>query len=115
MPKNGGKSTYSENIEVAKQVIGSIIDLLEPEFEKLGDAKTMTRSQKVQLSQEVDDKIDQLGDLMAIVRRNGGKPDDEYKQMFAHARGLIVRLEAYSETGGRRRRKTRRAKSVRRK
>jgi hypothetical protein len=113
MPKNGGKSTYSENIEVAKQVIGSIIDLLEPEFEKLGDAKTMTRSQKVQLSQEVDDKIDQLGDLMAIVQRNGGKPDDEYKQMFAHARGLIVRLETYS--AGKRRRKTRRAKSVRRK
>ena len=108
----GGKSTYSENIEVAKQVIGSIIDLLEPEFEKLGDAKTMTRSQKVQLSQEVDDKIDQLGDLMAIVRRNGGKPDDEYKQMFAHARGLIVRLETYSAG---KRRKTRRAKSVRRK
>ena len=113
MPKNGGKSTYSENIEVAKQVIGSIIDLLEPEFEKLGDAKSMTRSQKVQLSQEVDDKIDQLGDLMAIVQRNGGKPDDEYKQMFAHARDLIVRLEAYS--AGKRRRKTRRAKSVRRK
>ena len=113
MPKNGGKSTYSENIEVAKQVIGSIIDLLEPEFEKLGDAQTMTRSQKVQLSQEVDDKIDQLGDLMAIVQRNGGKPDDEYKQMFAHARGLIVRLETYS--AGKRRRKTRRAKSVRKK
>jgi hypothetical protein len=113
MPKNGGKSTYSENIEVAKQVIGSIIDLLEPEFEKLGDAKTMTRSQKVQLSQEVENKIEQLGDLMAIVQRNGGKPDDEYKQMFAHARGLIVRLETYS--AGKRRRKTRRAKSVRRK
>jgi hypothetical protein len=108
----GGKSNYSENIEVAKQVIGSIIDLLEPEFEKLGDAKTMTRSQKVQLSQEVDDKIDQLSDLMAIVQRNGGKPDDEYKELFARARELIVRLETYS--GGKtRRRKTRRSKKTR--
>ncbi len=113
MPKKGGRSTYSENIEVAKQVIGSIIDLLEPEFEKLGDAKTMTRSQKAQLSEQLDQKIDQLDDLMAIVRRNGVKLDDEYKALFARARELIVRLGTYS--AGKRRRKTRRAKTVRKK
>jgi hypothetical protein len=107
----GGKSNYSENIQGAKQVIRSIINLLEPEFEKLGDAETMTRAQKVQLSQEVDYKIDQLSDLMAIVQRNGVKPDDEYKELFARARELIVRLETYS--AGKRRRKTRRSKKTR--
>jgi hypothetical protein len=116
MPKNGGRSNYSENIEAAKEVMRSIINLLEPEFEKLGDAETMTRSQKVQLSQEVDYKIDQLDDLMAIVRRNGIKLDDEYKEIGARASDLILRLESYSPLAGRaRRRKTRRAKSVRRK
>ena len=113
MPKNGGRSNFSENIEAAKEVIRSIINLLEPEFEKLGYSNTMTRSQHEQLSQEVDDKINNLDDLMAPVRRNGVKPDDEYKELFARTRDLIVRLESYS--GGKRRRKTRRAKSVRRK
>jgi hypothetical protein len=113
MPKNGGRSNFIENIQAAKEVIRSIIDLLEPEFAKLGDAETMTRSQKAQLSEQLDQKIDQLDDLMAIVRRNGVKLDDEYNELFARARDLIVRLESYS--GGKRRRKTRRAKSVRRK
>jgi hypothetical protein len=115
MPIKGGRSNFSENIQSAKEVIRSIINLLEPEFEKLGYSNTMTRSQKAQLSQEVDDKINNLDDLMAPVRRNGVKPDDEYNSMFARAGELIQRLETYSETGGRRRRKTRRAKTVRRK
>jgi hypothetical protein len=52
---------------------------------------------------------------MAIVQRNGGKPDDEYKELFARARDLIMRLETYS-AGKRRktqRRKTRRSKKTR--
>jgi hypothetical protein len=113
MPKKGGRSNFSENIQGAKEVIRSIIDLLEPEFAKLGDVETMTRSQKAQLSEQLDRKIDELDDLMAIVRRNGVKLDDEYKALFARARDLIVRLGTYS--AGKRRRKTRRAKTVRKK
>jgi ElaB/YqjD/DUF883 family membrane-anchored ribosome-binding protein len=113
----GGKSTFSENIQAAKEVIQSIINLLEPEFAKLGDAETMTRSQQEQLSQEVNRKIDRLDELMAPVRRNGVKPDDEYNAMYARAGELIERLDTYS--GGKRRktrrRKTRRSKTVRKK
>jgi hypothetical protein len=116
MPKNGGRSNFSENIEAAKEVIRSIINLLEPEFAKLGDAETMTRSQHEQLSQEVDQKIERLGELVAPIRDSGVRTDDEYNSMFARAGELIQRLGTYSETGGRkRRRKTRRAKSARRK
>jgi methyl-accepting chemotaxis protein len=116
MPKKGGKSTYSENIQPAKEVMRSIINLLEAEFSKLGDAKTMTPSQFGQITEEVNVKINQLDDLMAIVRRNGAKLDDEYKEIGARASDLILRLESYSPlAGGKRRRKTRRAKSVRRK
>ena len=115
MPKKGGKSTYSENIQGAKEVMRSIINLLEAEFSKLGDSTTMTRSQFGQITEEVNDKINQLDDLMAIVRRNGVKLDDEYKEIGARASDLILRLESYSPLAGGRRRKTRRAKSVRRK
>ena len=115
MPKKGGKSTFSENIPPAKEVIRSIINLLESEFEKLGDSTTMTPSQFGQITEEVNDKINQLDDLMAIVRRNGAKLDDEYKEIHARARDLILRLESYSPLAGGKRRKTRRAKSVRRK
>lgn len=115
MPKKGGKSTFSENIPPAKEVIRSIINLLEAEFSKLGDSTTMTPSQFGQIKDEVNYKIDQLDDLMAIVRRNGAKLDDEYKEISARARDLILRLESYSPLAGGKRRKTRRAKSVRRK
>lgn len=115
MPKKGGKSTYSENIPPAKEVIRSIINLLEAEYEKLGDAKPMTPSQFGQINEEVNVKINQLDDLMAIVRRNGAKLDDEYKELGARARDLVLRLESYSPLAGGKRRKTRRAKSVRRK
>jgi hypothetical protein len=113
----GGKSTFSENIQAAKEVIQSIINLLEPEFEKLGDAETMTRSQQEQLSQEVNRKIDSLDELMIPIRDRGIEMDDEYKAMYAHAGELIGRLDTYS--GGKRRktrrRKTRRSKTVRKK
>ena len=115
MPKKGGKSTYSENIPPAKEVMRSIINLLEAEYSKLGDSTTMTPSQFGQITEEVNDKINQLDDLMAIVRRNGVKLDDEYKEIGARASDLILRLESYSPLAGGRRRKTRRAKSVRRK
>lgn len=111
----GGRSNFSENIRGAKQVIRSIINLLEPEFEKLGDAETMTRSQFGQISAEVDEKIDRLAELMYPIRDSGIKMDEEYNAMFAHADELIQRLGSYS--GGKRRktqrRKTRRSKKTR--
>ena len=115
MPKKGGKSTYSENIPLAKEVMRSVINLLEAEFEKLGDSTPMTPSQFGQIKEEVIVKANQLDDLMAIVRRNGAKLDDEYKELGARARDLVLRLESYSPLAGGKRRKTRRAKSVRRK
>jgi hypothetical protein len=113
MPKKGGKSNLSENVRGAKQIVTSIINLLEAEFSKLGDSTTMTRSQFGQIAEEIDQKIERLADLMIPIRDSGMEMDEEYNSMFAHADELIQRLGSYS--GGKRRRKTRRAKSVRRK
>ena len=112
MPKKGGKSTYSDNVRGAKQIVSSIINLLEAEFSKLGDSKIMTHSQFGQIAAEIDQKIERLADLMIPIRDSGIEMDEEYNSMFAHADELIQRLGSYS---GGRRRKTRRAKSVRRK
>jgi hypothetical protein len=113
MPKKGGRSNLSENVQGAKQIVSSIIQLLEAEFSKLGDSTTMSRSQFGQIAEEVDQKIERLADLMIPIRERGIKMDEEYESMFARADELIQRLGSYS--GGKRRSKTRRAKSVRRK
>jgi len=110
MPKKGGKSNFSENIRGAKQIVSSIITLLEAEFSKLGDSKTMTRSQFGQIAAEIDEKIERLAELMIPIRDSGIKMDEEYNSMFAHADELIQRLGSYS---GGKRRKTRRTKKTR--
>jgi hypothetical protein len=110
----GGKSTFSDNVRGAKQVVSSIINLLETEFDKLGDSTTMTRSQHQQLVNEIDQKINHLNEFMGPIRDRGMEMDEEYNSMFAHAAQLIERLDTYS--GGKRRktrRKTRRSKKTR--
>lgn len=104
----GGKSNQNENIRGAKQVVSSIISLLEAEFEKLGDSKIMTRSQFGQIAAEIDEKIERLAELMIPIRDSAIKMDEEYNSMFAHADELIQRLGSYS---GGKRRKTRRRKT----
>ena len=107
----GGRTSLPANIEAAKQLLFSLIDLLETEFDKLGDSTTMTRSQYQHLSGEVNQKIERLGELMAPIRERGIETDESYNSMFEHAGDLIMRLETdFQITGGKRRRKTRKTR-----
>jgi hypothetical protein len=113
----GGRTSAATNIQAAKQILFSLIDLLETEFAKLGDSTTMPRSQYEQLSGYVNRQTEELGRLMGPVREQGIQLDESYTSMLEHARDLIVELETgYTITGGKRRRKTRRrSKTLRRK
>jgi hypothetical protein len=114
MKKKGGRTSLDANLEAAKEVLFDLIDFLETEFDKLGDATTMTRSQHQQLSGYVERATSRLGELMGPIRDRGLDADESYTSMFEHARDLILRLESDFEiTGASRRRKTRRTKKTR--
>ena len=107
MPKKGGRTSIAANVEQARQLLFALIDLLETEFDKLGDSTSMTRSQYEELSGDVNATTERLGQLMGPVRDLGIEPDESYNSMFEHASDLILRLETEFEiTGGNRRSKT---------
>jgi len=116
MAKKGGRTSFQTNVDAAKRLLLSLINLLETEFEKLGNSKTMTRSLHEQLSEEIEEATQRLGELMAPIREQGLPTDESYNSIFAHAGDLIRQFSTdYEIIGGKRRRKTRRRTKVVRK
>jgi hypothetical protein len=91
----------TETMQAAKEVLRSIIDLLEP-IEKLG---TMTPSQLEKLEQNVELKSVRLEQLQKDIVDY----DNQYLELLFRSQKLLERLEIHS---GGKRRKTRRKKKT---
>ena len=92
----------AETVQAAKEVLRSIIDLLEP-IEKLD---TMTPSQLEKLEQKVELKSVRLEQLQKDIVDY----DNEYLALLFRSQTLLERLEIHS--GGKSHRKTRRKKKT---
>jgi hypothetical protein len=92
----------TETMQAAKEVLRSIIDLLEPEIEKLGN---MTPSQLEQLEQKVELKSVRLEQLQKDIVDY----DNQYLALLFRSQKLLERL---GFSGGKRRRRTRRKKKT---
>lgn len=114
MVKRGGKSVNPEvirqNLEESRQIMTSLIDVLETEIEKIGDAGTISGPLYEQLLEQVKVKTDRLNEIIGVLRENGVRSARQYTDLFSRIRTLIGQIEQFQVVGGRRRAKTARKK-----
>jgi hypothetical protein len=112
MPKKGGRTSSAEvirrNLAEARQIMNSIIEILETEIRSIGDSGKISSRLYDQLLEQVQPKTERLGEIVETLRENGAGSTRENDQLFARVVSLMTRLEELDRVGGR-------AKTVRKK
>jgi hypothetical protein len=112
MPKKGGRTSDGElirrNLEESRQIMNSIIQIVETEIRSIGDSGEISSALYYQLLEQIQPKTERLQEIVATLRENGAGSTREDSQLFARVVSLITRLEEFDRVGGR-------AKTVRRK
>jgi hypothetical protein len=116
MTKRGGKTVNPEvvrqSLEESRQIMTSLIDILETEIRTIGDSGKISSALYEQLLGQIQPKTERLQEIVATLRENGVSSSREDGQLFARIVSLITKLEEFDKVGGRRRR---RSKTVRKK
>lgn len=114
MTKRGGKSVNPDvvrrSLEESRQIMTSLIDILETEIRSIGDSGKMSSALYEQLLGQIQPKTERLQEIVATLRENGVSSSREDAQLFARIVTLITQLEEFDKVGGRRRSKTVRKK-----
>jgi hypothetical protein len=112
MPKKGGRTSNAEvirrNLTESRQIMNSIIEILETEIRSIGDSGKISSRLYDQLLEQIQPKTERLGEIVETLRENGAGSTRENDQLFARVVSLMTRLEELDRVGGR-------AKTVRKK
>jgi hypothetical protein len=112
MPQKGGKTSNAEvirrNLTESRQIMNSIIEILETEIRSIGDSGKISIALYDQLLEQIQPKTERLEEIVAILRENGAGSTRENGQLFARVVSLMTQLEELDRVGGR-------AKTVRKK
>lgn len=115
MTRRGGKSVNPEvirqNLEESRQIMTSLIEILETEIRTIGDSGKISSALYEQLLGQIQPKTERLQEIVETLRENGVSSSREDGQLFARIVSLMTKLEEFDKVGGKRRR----SKTVRKK
>ena len=110
----GGKTVNPEvvrqNLEESRQIMTSLIDILETEIRTIGDSGKISNALYEQLLGQIQPKTERLQEIVATLRENGVTSRREDGQLFARIVSLITQFEEFDKVGGKRRRSAKTAR-----